>query len=65
MKKSELVKIIKEEIQKEGRIWPVDLERIDQENTFDDKVKLIWMWIRQNKIGKWTQLSDVVRHLKI
>ena len=42
MKKSEIRAMIKEEmLRNEGRMFPKELERLDQESTFDDKMKLI------------------------
>jgi len=41
MKKSELTKLIESII--ESKLWQKDYERIDQEITLENKLKLIWM----------------------
>jgi len=58
----EVKKIVKKEI-KEGKLWDKELARLDQEDSFDSKMKMIWMWIKQNKIKKWTELSDAIFYI--
>ena len=62
MKKSEL-KEIRSIIIDEGKLFDKDYDKLDMQSGFDNKIKLVWMWVRQGKIKKWTELSDAVHHI--